>query len=44
MIPSSRPRTVASAGFRRYAGTQDERLTMLLGSLRSNLFRMWTDT
>jgi len=26
------------------AGVQDERLTVLLGSLRSNLFRMWADT
>ena len=26
------------------AGLRDERLTVLLGSLRSNLFRMWADT
>jgi PKHD-type hydroxylase len=26
------------------AGVQDERLTVLLGSLRANLFRMWADT
>lgn len=26
------------------AGTDDERLTVLLASLRSNLFRMWADT